>query len=414
MNLRRLNYILIRGDADTWDSWLHGRMGRIVLGLFAPFIVLTPEGGAVAVAALLTGAAGVDVQFSRLYLVFCGLFSLLIAAYVGRLLFARPGGLQVSAHAPARVASGEPISVTTELYNPGPRPLYALRVQGPFLAWDGKWLVRRPSVDVLQPGERVRVESRLMLTERGQRPIGRFSAASVRPIGLVRGPQVRSQPVRVIVVPRTVDLVGLPPPPVVPADHAELTRGHAEGADFELAGVRPYRPGDRLRDLHARSWARLGEPMVRTFRRTARREAAVIFDASVQKSNGPAFEAAVSLTASLVRWAADAGARVRLLIVADRCREVVVGAQVAPIDIALDALAAVQPVAELPPDAGARAAAIAVRAGTYAVHAEAAAALPVALAQHVFVVRPKRPADATGPERIITPADLAGPRCTLV
>ena len=370
LNLRRLNYILIRGDADSWETWLKGRFGRFLLMLISPFIVLTPEGGVVAVTALLTGAAGVDVHFTRIYLVFCGLFSLLIAAFLARFIFARPGALTLSAWAPARVASGQPVVVTLELTNPNPKPLWVLRVQGPFLAWDGRWLVRRPTVPVLGPGEQVRVESTLVLTERGQRPIGRFSVASVRPLGLVRGKSIYSEPVRIIVVPRTLDIEGLAPPPLIAADNAEHVRGHANGADFELAGLRPYRPGDRIRDLHARSWARLGEPMVRTFRRTAQREAAVILDASAVRFDEAAFEGAVSLTASLVRWACGHGARVRLLILADRSREIVVGAQVAPVDIALDALAAVARVEAPPPDATARAAAVAVSAGTYLIHAD--------------------------------------------
>lgn len=370
LNLRRLNYILIRGDADSWETWLTGRSGRLVLALIAPFVVLTPEGGVVAVTALLTGAAGVDVHFTRIYLVFCGLFSMLIAAYLARFIFARPGALTLSAWAPARVSAGEPIVVTLELTNPNPRPLWVLRVQGPFLAWDGRWLVRRPTVPMLDAGARVRLESKLVLTERGQRPIGRFSVASVRPLGLVRGKLVRSAPVRIIVVPRTFAIEGLAPPPLIPADHAELVRGQATGADFELAGLRPYRPGDRIRDLHARSWARLGEPMVRTFRRTARREAAVILDASAARLDEAAFEGAVSLAASLVRWACKHGARVRLLILADRSREVIVGAQVAPVDVALDALAAVARVESPPLDASARASAVAVSEGTYLIHAD--------------------------------------------
>jgi len=39
----------------------------------------------------------------------------------------------------------------------------------------------------------------------------------------------------------------------------------ANGDATDLLGVRPYRPGDPVRDLHARSWARHGSPMVREY-----------------------------------------------------------------------------------------------------------------------------------------------------
>lgn len=415
MDIRRLNYILIRGDADTWETWSKRRFGRVVRWIFGPLLVLTPEGGAVAITTLLCGAAGVDVRFSNLYLVFCGLFGLLFAAWISRPIFARARGLEVRCHFPARVSAGERVVVTTELYNPLDRPLYTLRVQGPFLPWDGTWISRRPSVALLGPGERARVESTLVLTQRGQRPIGRFGAASVRPLGLMRGRLVRSAPVRLIVVPRTVTVEGLSPPPLIPADHAEQVRGQATGADFELAGVRPYRPGDRIRDLHARSWARLGEPMVRTFRRTARREAVIVLDATGGRIDEAAFEAAVSLTASLVRWAVGHGARTRLLIVSDRCREVAVGAQIAPVDLALDALAAVQPAATPPPDAPARAAALQVRGGTFLVHASWPPrwAAPIPTRQWVVAGRRARQAAQDAGIRDLGPADLAGQRIGL-
>lgn len=415
MDIRRLNYILIRGDADTWEAWSKRRMGRFIRWIFGPLLVLTPEGGAVAVTTLLTGAAGVDVRFSNLYLVFCGFFGLLFSAWICRPIFARPRGLEVSVHHPARVSAGEEVVVTTELRNTGDAPLYTLRVQGPFLPWDGKWISRRPSVSVLRPGARARVESRLVLTQRGQRPVGRFGAASIRPLGLMRGRLVRSEPVRLIVVPRTITIEGLAPPPLIPADHAEQVRGRATGADFELAGVRPYRPGDRIRDLHARSWARLGEPMVRTFRRTARREALVVLDATGPKIDEDGFEAAVSLTASLVRWAAGHGARTRVLLVSDRCREITVGAQIAPVDIALDALAAVQPAATPPPDAAARAAALAVRDGVWVVHASWPPrwAPPTPTGHYVVGGRRARQAAQDAGVPHFGPDDLAGRRLLL-
>ncbi|MEZ4474596.1 MAG: DUF58 domain-containing protein [bacterium] len=330
MNLRRLNYILIRGNPESWERWARGRLARTLRPLVAPVLVLTPEGQGVFLATMVAGAAGMDVQFSNLYLVFCGLFGLLAAAWLGRLVFARPGPLAVSVRCPPRVAAGEVATFTIRLDNPGRAALYALRIFGPFLDWDGTWVVRRPSLPTLAAGGRAEVIARARFLQRGHRWIGRFSAASVRPLGLAFGPRITSAPVRLTVVPRTVRLLGLPPPHLVPEDLGEAARGITTGADYELAGLRPYRPGDRIRDLHALSWARLGEPMVRTFRRTARRRAVVLFHAQAPRADEAAFEAAVSLAASLVRFAVGAGATTTLVIAGATTQVVVVGPQSAP------------------------------------------------------------------------------------
>lgn len=345
MNLRRLNYILIRGDARNWERWAKHPITRLLYPIFAPVLVLTVEGQSVLTLTLLTGAAGMDVQFSGLYLVFSGLFSLLLAAWLGRLIFARPGDLSVVMHHTPRVAVGQPATFTAELVNPGRRPVFALRVFGPFLTWDGAWITRRPSVPVVEASGRVQVEAQARFLARGHHYVGRFRVASVAPLGLALGRFVETEPVRLMVVPRTVRLGHLPPPPLVADDLGEQVRGLTSGADYELAGLRPYRPGDRIRDLHAFSWARLGEPMVRTFRRAARRRVVVLLHTAVTRLDEEAFEAAVSLAASLVRWAMEHGASTTLLVAGAPPREVTVGPQSAPEAVALDVLGEVTPCA---------------------------------------------------------------------
>ncbi|MEZ4463494.1 MAG: hypothetical protein R3F43_02985 [bacterium] len=81
------------------------------------------------------------------------------------------------------------------LDNPGRGALYALtHLPGPFLDWDGTWVVRRPSLPTLAAGGRAEVTARARFLQRGHRWIGRFSAASVRPLGLAFGPRITSAP----------------------------------------------------------------------------------------------------------------------------------------------------------------------------------------------------------------------------
>ncbi len=340
MDLRELNYILIPKSSESVDNFLESRAGRLLKPLVGLAQSSTVEGQVLLVVTLVTGAAGVDVTFSNLYLVFCGLAGLIVAALVCR-PFARLDGLDVRIEHPPRVAAGQPLSFTAVLRNDADVPRYALRVRGPFLPWDGTWRVRRPSVAVLEPGRTARVELVAQLDVRGERYVGRFWGCSVRPLGLAAGERVYSERVRVTVVPRVFPLSGLAAPPAIDEPPEERGRSLHTGESFELLGVRPYRAGDRIRDLHARSWARLGQPMVREYRRATRRRVLVLLHTEARSPQREVFDAAVDLTASLVAWVLEQEAAADLLVAGERSLEMRVGEEGLALEAALDALAPV-------------------------------------------------------------------------
>lgn len=341
MNLRELNYILIPRSTERFDGWNRTRAGRLVEFVTTPLHSLTREGQILVVATLISAAAGIDVRFSHLYLVFCGLFGLLVAAFVTRPL-ARVRAVELRIEHPPRVAIGEEVRFTAVVRNTGDRPVYALRIHGPFLPWDGTWITRRPGIGHLAPGEEARVTLSASFLVRGERYIGRFNLSSIRPLGLMHGRRVPSAPVRLRVVPNVVP-VHAPPPPAVAAPPEGRSRSRVRGESFELLGVRPYRRGDRLRDLHARSWARLGEPMVREYRTALRRRVRVALFGATARPDREGFDGATSLAASLVAWAARGETRVELVVATDAPGTVIVGHDGSAFERALDLLATAQP-----------------------------------------------------------------------
>lgn len=350
MNLRELNYILIPRSTERFDGWNRTRLGKAAEWLTTPLHSLTREGQVLVVATLVAGAAGIDVRFSHLYLVFCGLVGLLVAAFVSRPL-ARIRGAELRIEHPRRVAAGEPVRFTAVVRNTGDRPIYALRVHGPFLPWDGTWIERRPGIGHLPPGAEARVTLSARFLVRGERYIGRFRMASIRPLGLMLGRRVASEPVRLTVVPPVVP-IRAPAPPAVAAPPEGRSRSRLTGESFELLGVRPYRRGDRIRDLHARSWARLGEPMVREYRTALRRRVRVALFGAMRKPERESFDGAVCLAASLVAWAAEGETRVELVAATAEPGTIIVGRDASAFERALDLLATVE--AGAPDDAEAR------------------------------------------------------------
>lgn len=357
MNLRELNYILIPDSTEGFERFAGSRLGRAVIWLTTPLWSLTREGQIALFALLVAGAAGMDVRFSHLYLVFCGLFGLLFAAWLFR-PFARLAQVRFEIERPPRVQAGQVVEFTGVVHNEGPRPVYGLRVRGPFLPWDGTWESQRPHVAELRPGETARVALSARFLLRGAREVGSFWLVSAWPLGLMAGRRVASAKVHFTVIPRVVPVDGLPVPPTAREPPDERGRALTAGESFELMGVRPYRPGDRIRDLHARSWARAGQPMVREYREAARRRVAVYLHPGMRKPNRDVFDAAVSVAASLVSWAVQQEALVDLVVPGDPPAVVTVGAHLAAVERALDALAPVtaraglaQPVAEMAPGA---------------------------------------------------------------
>ena len=341
MNLRELNYILIPRP-ETVARWEGGRAGRLARPLLWFWRSLTPEGVILSVAVLIAGMAGIDVRFSHLYLVFCSLFALLVTAFIARPL-ACLRDLSFHIEHPPRVSSGEVVTFALVLKNEGSRPLFALRILRPFLPWDGSWESPPASVPLLEPGAEARVYVSARFLCRGRRLIGRFSVASVRPLGLVRGPRVDSRPAVLTILPRICRVARLSLPSRASYQPGGVVQSAASGESFELLGLREYRPGDRLRDLHARSWARLGRPMVREYRQEFFRRAAVLLHCQARRASRDLFDAAVELTAGLIARLVRDDVLVDLLLLSDQPVSTTLGCHVSVLEEALDLLAAVQP-----------------------------------------------------------------------
>jgi uncharacterized protein (DUF58 family) len=115
------------------------------------------------------------------------------------------------------------------------------------------------------------------------------------------------------------------------------------GESTDLRGVRPYRKGDRIRDLSARTWARTGKPAVREYQEEYFTRVGVVLDcvAPGKRSARPeeAFEAAVSLTAGVVAYLGRGEALVDLLVTGGEIHSLTLGRSLGFLEQALDHLA---------------------------------------------------------------------------
>ncbi len=346
VNWQRLNYVLIpaaRSRRPTSEPFGEpaSRGGRWLLRLYRAF---TREGRWLFVVALVTGAFAVDVTHTQVYL----LFSLLVSVILASLIVSaslRPPELSLRVHAPPRVFVGAEVSFVVECARTAPGPSTAwLRVEGPFLPYFGRWLSRPAPVVDVGFGASSSATLKARFSERGDLTLGRFRVSALVPLGIASGPPLQSAPVRLRVVPRPANVLRLGMALATRHQPGGVALASKTGESMDLRGVRPYRKGDRVRDLSARTWARTGKPAVREYQEEYFTRVGVVLDCVAPRKRSArteeAFEAAVSLTGGVVAHLGRGDALVDLLVTGSEIHALTLGRSLGFLEQALDHLAA--------------------------------------------------------------------------
>jgi uncharacterized protein (DUF58 family) len=357
INLAKLNYILIPSTKTDRDRFRDSRFGRAVAPLGGFYEALSDEGRLVASMAFVVVGFALDVRHTEVYVVWCTLVALVAASIALRRAY-RLDDVRVDIEFPRRVTVSEEMRFALVVRNDGARDHHALRVRGPFLPWDGKWSGDMPRVRRLASGASARVEVGCRFAERGEHHLDSFSAAALVPLGLSLGRPVLSTGCRFLVVPKIARVERLALPTGRRHQPGGVALASRTGESMDLLGVRPYRAGDAVRDLHAKSWARYGEPVVREYQEEYFSRIGVVVDTDLEAAEAggakdPArlLEAAISLAAGVVAYLSRGEALIDLLVAGDRVHELTLGRSLGFLEQALDLLACVEPGPRLTPDA---------------------------------------------------------------
>ena len=336
IDFARLNHILIPKTKEERDRFRRGIVGRVTLPVFGLWGSFTDEGRTLLVVTPIAGAVAIDVQRTHAYVVFCMLVGLLI----GSLLAAQWLRLQratVHVSAPRRVTIGEDVTFSIGVQG-GNRGATAIRIRGPFLPWDGRWTGPPPD-EVLLGGGSAKTTMRARFVARGLHHLDPFTAAAVAPLGLACGPRAESDGVKIYIVPRIANVVRLPGASATKHRPGGVALASKQGGSMDLLGVRPYRPGDPVRDLHARTWARTGKPAVREYQEETFTRVGVLLDTST--GDRDELEAAIELAAGVVAHLSRGEALIDVLVVGDVVHELTLGRSLGRLDQALELLSSV-------------------------------------------------------------------------
>ena len=151
----------------------------------------------------------------------------------------------------------------------------------------------------LSPGAAIRLTMKLKPLRRGILQLNNLEVRQADLLGLMyRNRRVECPANQIVVLPKRYRL-----PDVDLAGRARLASGaqltsSSVGQSDEFLGLREYCPGDPLRHVHWRSWARLRYPVVKEYENESYPRFALVLDTFLGDRSDTVFEEAVSLAAS--------------------------------------------------------------------------------------------------------------------
>ncbi len=169
----------------------------------------------------------------------------------------------------------------------------------------------------LGPRARTRFVAHVPCTRRGAWSLGPAKLVCAYPLGLVQASRSEAGPAQTLLVyPKLFPVSGLPlAGSVLEPNRDELPLRQPHGAD-EFAGLREYRSGDALKHVDWRASARRQELLVREFEPAAGARLCLALDLQAESDVGVAplstTETAISMAASVSRWAARKGLALRV------------------------------------------------------------------------------------------------------
>lgn len=342
---------------------------------------LTASGRLLAAVMIAGALFGMDTKVSMAHAVFTGALLLLLVGFVLRGSLRQAGrALHGERRFPKFVTVGTPTEYRLRIRNASSKPVPALAIEERL--WQalpepaafarrrsrsGNWFdrrvgypdfvnwlrrlrrveVRAVQVPRLLPGQSLDLQLTLDPVQRGVAVFSGFRLTRPDPLGLWRALAETANEAALVVLPRTYPVAW---PESAGGRHHQpggIAQASRVGDSEEFRSLRDYRPGDPLRSIHWRSWARTGKPVVREQQDEYFARHALILDTATETPFADDFEAAVSIAASFAVARRGADSLLDLLFVGAETQCITIGRGLGHADAMLRVLAAVVP---SPPD----------------------------------------------------------------
>jgi uncharacterized protein (DUF58 family) len=219
-----------------------------------------------------------------------------------------------------------------------------------------QWLVARKraataealALPTLPPDGELSVAAELLPLRRGPLHLTGVTVGRPDPFGLFRALHTVPLPQSVLVLPRRHPVPNLRLPGGRKYQRGGVALAGSVGDSEEFVALRDYRPGDPVRRIHWKSWARVGKPIVREYQDEFFVRHALVLDTFAPPGADTAFEAAVSVAASFACAVRTEDSLLDLLFVGPEAYAFTAGRGVAQAERILEVLCGVAPCADRP------------------------------------------------------------------
>lgn len=182
---------------------------------------------------------------------------------------------------------------------------------------------------------------------RGPLRLTAVTLARSDPLGLFRARVPVPAPQSVLVLPRRYPVPALALPGPRKYQQGGVALAASVGDSEEFVALRDYRPGDPVRRIHWKSWARAGRPVVKEFQDEFFVRHALVLDTFAAPEDSARFEEAVSVAASFACAAPTQDALLDLMFVGAEAYCFTAGRGLAHTDRMLEILTCVEPATSL-------------------------------------------------------------------
>jgi uncharacterized protein (DUF58 family) len=170
-------------------------------------------------------------------------------------------------------------------------------------------------IDLIPAEDEIEVTMNFVPLRRGYLYFSKSSIARPDPFGLFRAIISKNNPEKILILPKTYQV-----PQIRLKGHRKYQQGGINQASFigdsqEFMSLRDYQPGDPMRSIHWRSYAKRSEPVVKEFRDEFFVRQGLILDTFIEDKSAYQFEEAVSMAASFATTVEDQDSLLDLMFV---------------------------------------------------------------------------------------------------
>ena len=203
-------------------------------------------------------------------------------------------------------------------------------------------LIPELAVPELPPGGESTVTAELMPVRRGLLHLTGTTVACPDPFGLFRSLRKTPLAESILILPKRHPMPSFELPGAMKYQLGGVSMASSVGESEEFVSLREYRPGDPLRRMHWKSFAKLGKPIIKEYQEEFFVRHALILDTFGELAREAIFEEAVSIAASLACTIQDQDSLLDLMFVGPEAYCFTSGRGVGHTERMLEILASVQ------------------------------------------------------------------------